>query len=46
MAMTTPAIASTDGRSPMATPTATGTIALTTAVIGATTVIAPLARAK
>ncbi len=33
------------GRSPRATPTVTGTTALTTAVIGATTVIAPLARA-
>ena len=44
--MATPANASSDGRSPRATPATTGTTALTTAVIGATTVIAPLAKAK
>ena len=46
MASATPTSAIAAGRSPVAIPTATGTTALTTAVIGATTVIAPLARAK
>ena len=45
IAIDTPTSASTLGRSPIASPTATGTTAETTPVIGATTVIAPLASA-
>ena len=44
-AIATPARARLEGRSPVATPTTTGTRALTTAVIGATTDMAPLASA-
>src|SRR4051794_14639460 len=44
-AATMPAMASGDGRSPVATPTATGTVAATSPVTGATTVMLPRANA-